>query len=203
MRSAATPVPVQRVIEEFSRLPGVGPKSASRLAFFLLRSKGDQTEALANALLEMKQRTRFCSTCFNITIDELDPCAVCRDEQRSPHLLCVVEDPLDVIALDRVGLYKGKYHVLHGALSPVDGIGPEDLKIKELLSRVQQGAFKEVIIATNPNLSGQATAMYLNQHLMQLGVKVTRPAQGLPVGGDLEYADETTLARALEGRQSM
>jgi recombination protein RecR len=201
MTPLATPRAVQRLIDEFSRLPGVGPKSASRLTYFLLRGDGQQTRDLAGALLELKDRTRFCSVCFNIT--EEDPCPVCAEPARDAGLICVVEEPLDVLAIERTNQFKGRYHVLHGALSPVEGVGPEDLKIRELVMRAKSGPVKEVILATNVSLEGEATAMYLQKQLAPLGVRVTRLARGLPVGGDLEYADETTLARALEGRSEM
>lgn len=201
MTSLATPKPVQRLIDEFSRLPGIGPKSASRLTFFLLRGDGQQPRDLAQALIELKERTRFCSMCFNIT--EADPCPVCADPSRSNGLICVVEEPLDVLAIERTGQFKGRYHVLHGALSPVEGVGPENLKIRELVVRVKAEPVREVILATNVSLEGEATAMYIQKQLAPLGPKVTRLARGLPVGGDLEYADETTLARALEGRSEM
>jgi recombination protein RecR len=201
MSTLATPKPVQRLIDEFSRLPGIGPKSASRLTYFLLRGDGQQPRDLAQALTELKERTRFCSVCFNIT--EYDPCPVCADASRSTGLICVVEEPLDVLALERTGQFKGRYHVLHGALSPVEGVGPEALKIRELLARARTEPVKEVILATNISLEGEATAMYVHRQLAPLGLKVTRLARGLPVGGDLEYADETTLARALEGRSEM
>ena len=201
MTSLATPKPVQRLIDEFSRLPGIGPKSASRLTYFLLRGDGQQPRDLAQALIELKERTRFCSVCFNIT--EADPCPVCADPSRSNGLICVVEEPLDVLALERTGQFKGRYHVLHGALSPVEGVGPEDLRIRELIARIKAEPVREVILATNVSLEGEATAMYIQKQLAPLGPKVTRLARGLPVGGDLEYADETTLARALEGRSEM
>ena len=200
MSSLATPKPVQRLIDEFTRLPGVGPKTASRLTYFLLRGDGQQPRDLAQALLELKERTRFCSTCFNIT--EADPCPVCADTTRQTSVLCVVEEPLDVLAIERTN-FKGRYHVLHGVLSPVEGVGPEDLRIKELVAHARREPLTEVILATNISLEGEATAMYVQKQLAPLGVKVTRLARGLPVGGDLEYADETTLARALEGRSAM
>jgi recombination protein RecR len=200
MPSLATPKPVQRLIDEFSRLPGVGPKTASRLTYFLLRGDGQQPRDLAQALMELKERTRFCSVCFNIT--EADPCPVCADATRQTGTLCVVEEPLDVLAIERTN-FKGRYHVLHGVLSPVEGVGPEDLRIKELVARARHEPLKEVILATNISLEGEATAMYVQKQLAPLGLKVTRLARGLPVGGDLEYADETTLARALEGRSVM
>jgi recombination protein RecR len=199
--SQVTAEPVARLIDEFNKLPGIGPKTAQRLTYFLLRAPAEQTEALAEALLRMKERTVFCSACFNIT--ETDPCALCRSTDRDRSVVCVVEEPLDVLALERTRSFKGLYHVLHGAISPVDGIGPEDLRIRELLARVDREKMREVVLATNPNLEGEATAMYLNGLLHPLGVRVTRLARGLPVGGDLEYADEVTLTRALEGRRDM
>lgn len=195
------PRPVQALIDEFSRLPGIGPKTASRLTYFLLRQPPDQTRTLAEALVQLKERTRFCSVCFNMTED--DPCPICRDESRDAGWIAVVEDPLDVIAIERTRLFKGRYHVLHGAISPVEGVGPEDLRIRELMTRLQKDRIREVTLATNPSYEGEATAMYLQKQITPLGVKVTRLARGLPVGGDLEYADETTLARALEGRSEM
>lgn len=195
------PPSVTKLIDEFSRLPGIGPKTASRLTYFLLRTKDEQARGLAEALLELRARTRFCSVCFNIT--ESDPCPICRDEGRDKGLICVVEEPLDVLAIERTREYHGRYHVLHGAISPVEGIGPDELKVRELLGRVRGSAVGEVIVATNPSLEGEATAMYLQKQLSPLGVRVTRLARGLPVGGDLEYADETTLARALEGRSEI
>ena len=201
MNSSAIPRPVQALIDEFSRLPGIGPKTASRLTYFLLRQSAEQTRALAEALATLKERIRFCSVCFNMT--ESDPCPLCNDEQRDAASLCVVEEPLDVIAIERTRSFRGRYHVLHGAISPVDDIGPDDLKIKELLGRLRDGKLKEVILATNPSYEGEATAMYLQKQIAPMGLKVTRLARGLPVGGDLEYADETTLARAVEGRSEM
>jgi recombination protein RecR len=200
-----SPIPrsVQSLIDELSRLPGIGPKTASRLTYFLLRQPVEQTRALAEALAQLKDRTRFCSVCFNMTDADIDPCAICRDETRESRWICVVEAPLDVIAVERTRAFKGKYHVLHGAISPVEDIGPEDLRIKELMTRLQAGPFSEVTLATNPSYEGEATAMYLQKQIEPLGIKVTRLARGLPVGGDLEYADETTLARALEGRSEM
>ncbi len=195
------PRTVQRLIDEFARLPGIGPKSASRLTFYLLRGTDNLALDLATALQELKAHTRFCSICFNIT--EADPCVICGDEGRDPTLLCVVEEPLDVVAIERSRAFNGRYHVLHGAISPVEGIGPEDLKIAELVGRVQQGAFKEIILATNPTLEGESTALYLQRRLTGVTVKMTRLARGLPVGGDLEYTDEITLGRAVEGRQEL
>lgn len=200
--SSAIPKSVQRLIDEFSRLPGIGPKSASRLTFFLLRGDGQQSKDLSAALGELRERTRFCSVCQNIT--ESDPCPVCSDSGRDVSVICVVEEPLDVLAIERTGRFRGKYHVLHGAISPVEGVGPEDLKIRQLIERVQTEPVREIILATNVSLEGEATAMYLQKQISaQDGIRVTRLARGLPVGGDLEYADETTLARALEGRGEM
>jgi recombination protein RecR len=192
---------VQRLIDEFARLPGIGPKSASRLTFYLLRGGTDQALDLAEALRELKERTQFCSVCFNIT--EADPCLICQSADREAALLCVVEEPMDVLAIERARVYHGRYHVLHGAISPVEGIGPEDLKIEELINRIKGGQFNEVILATNPTLEGESTALYLQRRLMGETVKLTRLARGLPVGGDLEYTDEITLGRALEGRQEL
>jgi recombination protein RecR len=194
--------PVQRLIDELSRLPGIGPKTASRLTFHLLRQPGEQTSDLVEALRDLQEGVVFCSRCFNIA--ECSPCPICEDSGRDRHLMCIVEEPLDVQAVERTKEYKGQYHVLHGAISPVDGIGPEDLRIRELLVRLgDQSEISEVLLATNPNLEGEATAMYLAQLLRPLGLKVTRLARGLPVGGDLEYADSITLARALEGRREI
>ncbi len=201
--SAVTPRPVQRLIDEFSRLPGIGPKTASRLTFFLLRAQSEHANGLSESLLALKRETRFCSVCYNITAAETDPCVVCADDDRDKGILCVVEEPLDVLAIERARLFGGCYHVLHGVISPVDGIGPDDLKINELLQRVRTGRVTEVILATNANLVGEATAMYLYQQLANNGPLITRLARGLPVGGDLEYADEITVARALEGRAQM
>ncbi|MCC7357856.1 MAG: recombination protein RecR [Anaerolineales bacterium] len=199
----ATPKAVQRLIDEFSRLPGIGPKSASRLTYFLLRGDGRQPRDLAAALVELQEQTRFCSLCFNIADAAHDPCPVCADPARQTGVICVVEEPLDVLALERTREFKGRYHVLNGVISPVEGVGPEDLRIRELLTRVKTEPVREVILATNISLEGEATAMYLQKQLLPLGVRVTRLARGLPVGGDLEYADETTLARALQGRSEM
>jgi recombination protein RecR len=192
-----TAEPVARLIEEFNKLPGIGPKTAQRLTFYLLRMPADDARALAEAIVDVKERVGFCSVCFNIT--ESDPCWVCRGG-RDRSTICVVEEPLDVLALERTGAYKGLYHVLHGAISPMEGVGPEDLRLRELLGRLGDGV-QEVILAMNPNLEGDATAMYVSKLIQPLGVKVTRLARGLPVGGDLEYADEVTLTRALEGRR--
>lgn len=203
MTGNAAPVtakPVARLIDEFAKLPGIGPKTASRLAYFLLRSSHDEAVGLAEAILEVKERIRLCSNCFNIT--EFDPCPICADTSRD-NAICVVEEPLDVVALERTGQFKGRYHVLHGAVSPVEGIGPDKLKIQELLVRVRAEQPNEVIVATNLDLPGEATATYLHRLLVPLGINVTRPASGLPVGGDLEYADEITLGRALAGRRAL
>jgi recombination protein RecR len=196
-----TAAPLARLIEEFYKLPGIGPKSAQRLAYYLLRMPAGEAHALAQAILEVKERVVLCSLCQNVT--ESDPCRVCASLERDRTVICVVEEPLDILAVERSGSYKGLYHVLHGAISPMDGIGPEDLKIAELLGRMRSGEVTEVILATNPNLEGEATSMYLSRLISPLGVRVTRLARGLPVGGDLEYADDVTLARALEGRQEM
>lgn len=202
MRPARITVePVQRLIDELGRLPGVGPKSASRLAYYLLRAPREQALSLAEAILEVKERIVLCSRCFNIT--EQDPCALCQDAGRDQSAICVVEEPLDVLALERTGEFKGLYHVLHGAISPVDGIGPDKLRIRELIERVDRERPEEVILATNPNIEGDATAMYIARQLMARGVTISRPASGLPVGGDLEYADEVTLGRALAGRRAL
>jgi recombination protein RecR len=193
--------PVARLIEEFHKLPGIGPKSAQRLTYYLLRAPADEARALAQAILEVKEKTVLCSVCQNIA--DSDPCALCSNPERDHGAICVVEEPLDILALERAGAYKGLYHVLHGVISPMDGVGPEDLKLQELLSRLRSGDVREVIMATNPNLEGEATAMYIARLISPLGVKVTRLARGLPVGADLEYADNVTLARALEGRQEV
>ena len=198
-----TPVAVTKLIDEFSRLPGIGPKTASRLTFYLLRNPSERAVALAEALQDLHDKVLFCSQCFNIA--ESDPCPVCVDENRDRSIICLVEEPLDVLAIERTREYHGLYHVLHGVIAPVEGIGPEDLKISELLERLRsgQGEVREMIIATNPNLEGEATAMYIARQLQGSSVKITRLARGLPVGGDLEYADEITLSRALSGRSEM
>ncbi|MDT7883717.1 MAG: recombination mediator RecR [Thermoflexus sp.] len=199
--TAIAPPPMARLIEALVKLPGIGPKTASRLAFYLLRAPEEEVLALAEALRNLKQQTRLCEICFHIT-DE-SPCAICRDERRDHGLICVVEEPLDVLAIERTGEYTGVYHVLHGVISPMDGVGPEDLRIRELVERVRREAPREVILATNPSLEGENTAVYIHRLLAPLGVRVTRLARGLPVGGDLDYADEITLVRALQGRQEM
>ena len=195
---SVTAQPVARLIDELSKLPGIGPKTASRLAFHLLRATRDDAVALAESILDVKERIRLCSSCFNFT--ESDPCAICSDPGRE-NVICVVEKPLDVVAIERTNEYRGRYHVLHGAVSPVEGIGPDQLKIRELVDRVERDRPDEVIVFTSLDLPGEATATYLHRILTPLGVNVTRPASGLPVGGDLEYADEMTLGRALTGRR--
>lgn len=199
--SIPTARPVARLIEELHRLPGIGPKSAQRLAYHLLKVPGEQARALAEAILSVKEKVALCSVCQNFT--EADPCPVCLDGGRDRSRICVVEKPLDILAVERTRKYKGLYHVLHGVLSPMDGIGPQDLKIQALLERLKDGTVRETILATNPNLEGEATAMYLNRLIGPLGVKVTRLARGLPFGSDLEWADEQTIARALEGRHEL
>ena len=193
--------PIQDLIDELSRLPGIGPKSAQRLAFHLVKSPPDDAKRLAEAIVQAKERIFFCRECGNVAEGEL--CRICRDEGRDRTVLCVVEEPKDVATIEKAGVIKGRYHVLGGAISPLDGIGPEDLRTKELLERVERDSVTEVIIATNPNLEGNATAMYVSALLKPAGVRVTRLASGRPVGGDLEYADEVTLSQALEGRREM
>ena len=200
-RSPATAPTIARLIEAFHRLPGIGPKSAQRLAYHILRAPRAEAEALAEALLEVKDSTRLCGVCQNIT--DADPCALCLDPQRNDSTICVVEEPLDVAAIERAGVYRGRYHVLHGAISPMDGIGPEDLKVRELLSRLGDATVEEVILAMNPNLEGEATAGYLSRVIGAMGVRITRIAHGLPVGADVEYADERTLRAAMTHRVSM
>jgi recombination protein RecR len=197
------PAPIQNLIEALERLPGIGPKSASRLAFFLLRSPEELVQQLSGALTNLKAATGSCPLCFNITLAGQDRCEICADAKRMDGTICVVEEPLDVLALERTGGFHGRYHVLQGVLSPIEGVGPDDLKIRPLLERVRSGEAKEIILATNPSMEGDATALYLRQQLLPLGVRVTRLARGLPVGGDLEYADQNTLLRALAGRQDM
>jgi recombination protein RecR len=197
------PESLQSLINALERLPGIGPKSASRLGFYFLRAPEEVSQDLASALSNLKANTTLCEECFNITEAGRERCEICESLQRDGNVVCVVEEALDVLALERTGGYKGKYHVLQGVLSPIEGIGPDDLKIKHLIARVSRGEIKEVILATNPSMEGDATALYLQQHLEPLGVRVTRLARGLPVGGDLEYADQNTLLRALSGRQEM
>ena len=190
---------VHKLIQELNKLPGIGPKSAQRLAFHLLRASDDQTRLLAEVILSMKQKTKFCSVCFNIT--ESDPCLICLSEERDRSKICIVEQPQDILALEHTRIYSGLYHVLHGAISPTEGIGVDDLRIKELMNRLRDSAVDEVILATNPNLEGEQTAMYLNKLISPLGIRVTRLARGLPFGTELEYADDVTLTRAIEGRR--
>ena len=197
------PEPLQNLINAFSRLPGIGPKTASRLTFYLLNAPDDLSRDLAEALQALKSGTAHCQTCFNITTAGRTQCAICASPERDGSLLCVVEEPLDVLALERTSGFIGRYHVLHGVLSPIEGIGPDNLRIVELIARLRGGEVKEVILATNPSMEGDATAMYLRQQIQPLGVRVTRLARGLPVGGDLEYADPNTLLRAISGRQDM
>jgi recombination protein RecR len=193
--------PVADLIEAFARLPGIGPKTASRLTFYLLREPEELAIGLADALQALRAGTVLCEHCFNVA--EQSPCPICADSGRDPGVICVVEEPLDVLAVERTGAFRGQYHVLHGALSPIDGIYPEKLRIVELVERVRLEQPREIILATNPSLEGENTATYIHQQLVRLGISVTRLARGLPVGGDLEYTDEVTLARALEGRRSM
>jgi recombination protein RecR len=193
--------PVQALIDELGRLPGIGPKSAQRIAYYLLKAAPEDANRLAHAITEAKARVSWCRRCFNIAEGEL--CAYCRDDRRDPSLLCVVEEPRDIVAVERTHEFNGRYHVLQGAISPIEGVGPEQLRVKELIRRVGEEGVQEAILATNPNIEGEATAMYLAKLLKPLGVRVTRIASGLPVGGDLEYADEVTLGRALEGRREV
>lgn len=195
---ASVPKPVQALIEAFERLPGIGPKTAQRLTYYLLHAPLEEAQALAKAAVEMREKTVICSICFNI--GETNPCSICKDQAREESVIAVVENPLDVLALEKAN-FKGLYHVLHGVISPLENIGPEQLHIRELLPRLKDGKVTEIILATNPTMEGEATAMYINRLIAPLGVKVTRIARGLPVGSDLEYADETTLSRALEGRK--
>jgi recombination protein RecR len=193
--------PIQELIDELARLPGIGPKSAQRLAFYIVKAPPDEAKRLAEALINAKERVRFCRECFGVSEGEL--CRVCRDPARDATLICVVEESKDQAAIEKAGIVKGRYHILGGAISPLEGIGPDDLRVQELLDRVERDGVHEVILATNPNLEGNATAMYVAGLLKPLGVRVTRLASGLPVGGDLEYADEVTLGQALEGRREM
>lgn len=197
------PESIQSLINALERLPGIGPKSASRLAFYLLRASDDVADDLALALANLKKNTAFCQECFNITEAGRERCEICESARRDGSVICVVEEALDVLALERTGGFHGKYHVLQGVLSPIEGIGPDDLKIRQLIMRVAKGGVQEVILATNPSMEGDATALYLRQQLEPLGVRVTRLARGLPMGGDLEYADQNTLLRALSGRHEM
>ena len=191
--------PVARLIEELHKLPGIGSKSAQRLTYYLVRMPQEEAQGLAEAIVAVKERIILCSRCQNVT--EVNPCPICTDSQRDQSTICIIEEPLDVLALERTHCYKGLYHVLHGAISPMNGIGPEELRIRELLDRLKDGSVQEVILATNPNLEGEATAMYIQRLVSSLVTRITRLARGLPVGGDLEYADEVTLTRAFQGRQ--
>lgn len=193
--------PIARLLEELERLPGIGPKSAQRIAYFILRSDEEVAGRLADALLEVKRTIHFCPTCFDFA--EGDLCQVCADPERDPSIICVVEEPRDVVAIERTGEFRGLYHVLGGVISPIDGIGPEQLRVRELIDRVSAGAVTEVVVATNTTVEGETTALYLARLLKPLGLRVTRIASGLPVGGDLEYADEVTLGRALEARREL
>ena len=197
------PEPIQDLITALSRLPGIGPKTASRLTFYLLRAPEDISRDLSEALANLKANITYCQICYNITTSGRTECEICASDTREAELICVVEEPLDVIALERTGAYAGRYHILHGVLSPIEGIGPEDIRIKELIVRIQEGDIQEVILATNPSMEGDYTAAYLHQKLAPIGVRLTRLARGLPVGGDLEYAGQNTLLRALDGRQEM
>jgi recombination protein RecR len=195
------PEPVARLIDALQRLPGIGPRTAQRLTFFLLKQPVEQARELADAVVSLKVNIVHCSRCFNVTQD--DPCRICADPGRDGRLLCIVEEPNDLLAMERTGEFRGRYHVLLGALSPLDGIGPEDLKVRELLLRLEREPVEEIILATNPNVEGEATAIYLSKLLRPLGARLTRIARGLPIGGDLEYADEVTLSKALEGRKEI
>lgn len=192
---------INRLIQELNRLPGIGPKSAQRMAYYLMRAPQEQASQLAEAILSIKQKIKLCSKCFNVT--DADLCAICRNEQRDQTQICIVEQPQDILAIEHTGVYKGLYHVLHGALSPTEGVGINDVRIKELKDRLNDGVVKEIILATNTNLEGEQTALYLNQLLSPSGINITRLARGLPFGTELEYADDATLTRALEGRQQL
>ncbi len=200
-RFASAAEPVSRLVEEFHKLPGIGPKSAARLTYYLLRMPETEARSLAEAIIDVKQKITLCTSCQNLT--DADPCQICRNTARDRSVICVVEEPLDILALERTGQFNGVYHVLHGVISPMEGIGPDDLKVKELLARLKNNTVTEVILATNPNLEGEATAMYLQRLISPLGMRVTSLARGLPVGSDLEYADEVTLGQALDGRRDM
>jgi len=192
---------VSKLIQELNKLPGIGPKSAQRLAYHILRAPEEQARLLADAILSVKQKTKLCSLCFNVT--ESDPCRICGNDHRDHTKICIVEQPQDILALEHTRAYKGLYHVLHGAISPTEGVGTDDIRVKELVSRLQDGSVEEIILATNTNLEGEQTALYLNKLISPLGIKVTRLARGLPFGTELEYADDVTLTRALEGRQEL
>lgn len=190
---------IDSLIQEFNKLPGIGPKSAQRIVFYLLRSGDEQSKSLAEAVLSLKRRITLCSTCCNVT--ESDPCSICRSDKRDRSQVCIVEQPQDILALEHTGIYSGMYHVLHGAISPTEGIGTDDIRARELMDRLKDGVVKEVILATNPNFEGEQTAMYISHLITPLGIRVTRLARGLPFGTELEYADDVTLTRAIEGRQ--
>jgi len=192
---------IDNLINQLTRFQGIGAKTAQRLAYHLIRMPIEDAKSIAEAIIEVKDNIKFCSTCFNIT--EIDPCIICTAVERDMNSICVVEQPLDVVAFEKTGVYKGLYHVLHGAISPINGVGPQDIKLNELVKRVGTGNFNEIILATNVNLDGEATAMYVHQILSKMDVEITRPARGLPFGGDLEYADQTTLSRAFQGRQNL
>ena len=198
-RSLPTAEAIYKLIQEFNKLPGIGPKSAQRLAYHLLRAPEEQTTQLADAILSVKQEIRLCSICFNVT--DADHCLICRNDERDHGKICIVEQPQDILALEHTKIYSGRYHVLHGAISPTDGVGTNDIRIRELIERLEGSSIEEVIMATNPNLEGEQTAMYLNRLISPMGIRVTRLARGLPFGTELEYADDVTLTRAIEGRQ--
>jgi len=193
--------PIDRLVHELGKLPGIGERTAQRLAFFILRQPKEYSEALSSALCDVKDRVRLCSVCQNLT--ETDPCPICNDGRRSPEVICVVEDPSDVMAVERTHSFRGRYHILHGALSPLDGVGPEEIKIAELIRRLEEGPVSEVIVATNASVEGEATALYLSKVIKPTGIRITRLASGIPVGGDLEYIDSSTLSRALEERREL
>ncbi|WP_026476778.1 recombination mediator RecR [Alkaliphilus transvaalensis] len=193
--------PIATLIDEFTKLPGIGRKTAQRLAFHVISLSQEEADQLSSAIISAKRNVKYCEICTNLT--DMDTCSICKDKSRDASSICVVEDPRDVVAMEKTKEFRGFYHVLHGAISPLDGVGPEDIKIKELLSRVGDGVVKEIILATNPNIEGEATAMYISRLLKPMGIKVTRIAHGIPVGGDLEYADEVTLTKALEGRREL
>ncbi|HEY8363019.1 MAG TPA: recombination mediator RecR [Tissierellaceae bacterium] len=195
------PVPIANLIEQLSKLPGIGKKTAQRLAFYILEMDKLEVEKLSKAIIEAKEKIRLCSVCCNLT-DE-DPCYICKDENRDSSTICVVEGPKDIIAMEKSNEYKGKYHVLHGVISPIDNVGPDDIKVKELLDRLKDGTVQEVILATNPTVEGEATAIYLSKLIKPLGIKVTRIAHGIPVGGDLDYFDEVTISKAMENRREL
>ncbi len=193
--------PISRLIQELTKLPGIGAKTAARLAMHILRSSREDAEGLARAIVEVKEKIRLCSTCFNLT--DLDPCQVCRDAKRNPEAICAVSGPEDLMAIERSGSYRGLYHVLHGVLSPLEGVGPQDLKMQELLNRLQGGKVKEIILAMNPSMEGEATAQYLSQMIKPLGIRVTRIARGIPMGGELQYIDDMTLSKSMENRSPL